>query len=384
MISRIIEKPLANRKSFFLLGPRGTGKTFWLKSKLGNCLYFDLLDTDTYTMLLANPHHLQELIPSNYNDWIIIDEVQRIPELLNEVHRLIEEKHHLFVLTGSSARKLRKKGVNLLAGRALTYHMHPLVIQEIENIFDLKQALTYGLLPSIISEPDPKKYLQSYVGTYLREEVLQEGLTRNLAAFSRFLEAASFSQGQIINMANIARDTLNKQANIRNYFSILEDLLIGYYLPVFTKRAKRQTILHPKFYFFDAGIFQILRPRGLIDSQTEIEGAALETLLLQSLRAINDYYELDYSFYYWRTVGGVEVDFIAYGPNGFLAFEVKRSATVTSYDAKSLAAFCADYPEVTPYLVYCGEKRQYFNNVTVLPIVDALLQLPEILSKSRT
>ncbi len=342
-------------------------------------MYIDLLDTGTYTALLADPHRLVELIPPGYKNWIIIDEVQRIPMFLNEVHRLIEKNHYLFILTGSSARSLRKKGVNLLAGRALIYHMHPLVIQELGDAFHFTQVLTYGLLPAILSEPNPKAYLKSYVNAYIREEVLQEGLTRNLSAFTRFLEAASFSQGQVLNMSAIARETGVNQKNISNYFTILEDLLLGYTLPIFNKRAKRQTIQHPKFYFFDVGVYRALRPQGLMDIQAEIDGVAFETLFLQSARAINDYYELDYQFYYWRTLSGLEVDFILLGARGLIAIEIKRAKTVSKSDAKGLKAFKQDFPEAELFLIYGGEQRLYFNEVKVLPMVEALKQLPEIL-----
>lgn len=380
MVSRILEKPLKNRKSFFLFGPRGTGKTYWIKQKLGNAVYIDLLDMEVYSLLLSSPHRLQDFIPKNYTDWIIIDEVQKIPALLNEVHRLIEKDKHIFVLTGSSARSLRKKGVNLLAGRALIYHMHPLIAQEIGAEFDVAKSLQYGLLPAILSEPDPKAYLKSYATTYLREEVMQEGLTRNLGAFSRFLEVASFSQGQVINMSAIARETNINQKNVTNYFTILDDLLIGYRLPIFQKRAKRQTISHPKFYFFDAGVYQSIRPRGFADTQFEIDGAALETLFLQSLRAINDYYDLDYKLHYWRTTSGVEVDFIVYGPKGFFAFEIKRSRNVSKSDTKGLLAFQEDHPESSLYLIHGGEQTYHWDKVTAIPMREMLIKLPELLT----
>lgn len=383
MISRLLKKPLETPKSFFLFGPRGTGKTTWLKKQLPDSVYIDLLNTEVYTLLLANPHRLVDFIPKNYKSWIIIDEVQRLPALLNEVHRLIEKDNNLFVLTGSSARSLRKKGVNLLAGRALIYHMHPLVAQELGENFDLNQALSYGLLPAILSEANPRAYLKSYVSTYIREEVLQEGLTRNLSAFTRFLEVASFSQGQVANMSAIARETGVSQKNISNYFDILDDLLIGYRLPIFSKRAKRETIQHPKFYFFDAGVYQILRPRGLIDTQAEIDGAALETLFLQSVRAINDYYELDYQLYYWRTLAGLEVDFILYGPKGFYAFEIKRTKTASQSDTKGLRAFKQDFPDAQLFLIYGGEQRLYLGDIEVWPMTEVLKALPSILASKK-
>lgn len=379
MVSRILQKPLQHQKSFFLLGPRGTGKTYWIKQNLPDAIYIDLLDTEIYARLLANPHQLTDFIPKNYQNWIVIDEVQKIPALLNEVHRLIENEKHVFVLTGSSARSLRKKGVNLLAGRALMYHMHPLVAQEIGADFDLSTALSQGLLPATLSEPNPDAYLKSYVTTYLKEEVMQEGLTRNLSAFTRFLETASFSQGQILNMSQIARETSISQKNISNYFDILDDLLLGYRLPIFTKRAKRQTIQHPKFYYFDVGVYQTLRPKGFLDQQAEVDGPSLETLFLQHLRAFNDYYELDYQLYYWRTTAGVEVDFIVHGPKGLFAFEIKRSKNISRSDAKALLSFQQDYPEAKLYLIYGGEKKYYFENVEVIPMQEVLFTLPNIL-----
>jgi predicted AAA+ superfamily ATPase len=379
MISRLLKKPLAHKKSFFLLGPRGTGKTYWAKTHLSQAIYLDLLNTEIYLTLLANPHRLSEFIPKDYHDWVVIDEVQRIPALLNEVHRLIEQDKLLFALTGSSARSLRKKGVNLLAGRALVYYMHPLILQEINQPIEMTDVLRHGLLPAILSEPDPEAYLKAYVNTYLREEVLQEGLTRNLSAFSRFLELASFSQGQILNMSAIAREAHLNQKNISYYFDILDDLLLGYRLPIFTKRAKRKTIQHPKFYFFDVGIYQALRPKGLIDSQAEIEGAALETLFLQSVRAINDYHGLDYQLSYWRTQTGFEVDFILYGPHAFYAVEIKRAGTISVYDLKGLKAFQKDFPEATLLLVYTGAQELFLEGVRILPLMKALQILPELL-----
>jgi uncharacterized protein len=380
MITRILSKPLQLDKSFFLLGPRGTGKTRWVKTHLPQAVYIDLLITDLYAMLLANPSRVTEFIPPSYSGWVIIDEVQRVPALLNEVHRLIENQHCKFVLTGSSARSLRKKGVNLLAGRALMYHLHPLTVRELGEYFNFQQALQWGQLPALLTEPDPKSYLKAYVNIYLREEVLQEGLTRNLSGFSRFLEVASLSQGNVLNMSAIARESAVNQKVVINYFDILDDLLLGYRLPVFTKRAKRQIVQHPKFYFFDVGVYQILRPRGLLDSQEEVDGAALETLFLQELRALNDYYELDFQLYYWRTRAGVEVDFVVYGPKGFFAFEIKRGRKVSRQDSYGLRALQEEYPEVKSFLLYGGEHRQYYENITVLPFVEALKNLLEILN----
>jgi uncharacterized protein len=379
MLTRLLKKPLELGKSFFLFGPRGTGKTTWIKNNLLQATYIDLLQTNTYLEFLANPGILEKYIPPNFSDWIVIDEVQRVPMLLNEVHRLIEEKKYKFVLTGSSSRSLRKQGVNLLAGRALVYNMHPLTVQELGVNFDLQKSLHFGHLPAIFSEPDPGAYLNAYVHMYLREEVMQEGLTRNAAAFQRFLEIASFSQGSVLNMAAIARDAMVKQKVVSSYFDILDDLLLGFRLPVFNKRAKRRVVNHPKFYYFDVGVFRILRPRSLLDAPEEIDGVSLETLFLQELRAINDYLELGYEIFYWRTQTGLEVDFVILGESGFHAFEIKRSAQVHSIDGKALRAFHEEFPQSKLHLLYGGERRLYLNNINAIPLVDALRELPQLI-----
>lgn len=379
MFKRLLQLPLDYPSSIFLFGPRGTGKTSWIKTHLPDSLYFDLLDFPLYTTLLTDPSRLEALIPQGYDKIIVIDEVQRIPELLNEVHRLIEKRKYRFLLTGSSARSLKRRGVNLLAGRALRFNMHPLTIQEIGDQFDLSRALHYGLLPVAITHQDPKLYLESYVQTYIQEEVLQESLTRNIGAFTRFLEAASFSQGQVLNTSEIARELGINRLVVASYFNILEDLLIASRLPVFNKRAKRKTIVHQKFYFFDAGVYWNLRPKGPLDIQSEIEGAGLETLFYQSLLAINDYLKLDYSLYFWRTVAGDEVDFVAYGPNGLFAFEIKHGNTFTSKSLRGLKNFKEDYPEAKLFILYLGKQAEYHGDITALPFTQALQELPTIL-----
>ena len=224
---RLLDIPTESKHSVFLFGPRGTGKTLWLQKNFPNAVYYDLLDDNTYTRLLAWPKRIAEDLPFGFKQWIIIDEVQKAPKLLDEVHRLIEHQHLKFILTGSSARKLRKSGINLLAGRAVTYHMHPLTTIELDKDFNLSTALHYGLLPSIYSHENPAHYLSSYVATYLREEVLQEGLTRSVSLFTRFLETASFSQGEQINFTEIAREIGHNRHTVANFFDILEDLLIA-------------------------------------------------------------------------------------------------------------------------------------------------------------
>lgn len=380
MYKRWLGKHKSLTDSFFLFGPRGTGKTHWIRSSFPNALYFDLLDYETYRSFLSNPTSLRDKIPKGFKDFIILDEVQRIPELLNEVHRLIEEKRYRFGLTGSSARKLKQKGVNLLAGRAIIHTMHPLLLQELEKDFSIEHALKYGLLPSTFDpHRDPQEYLSSYVTAYLREEVMQEGLTRRLDSFSRALEVASFSQGSVLNISSVAREAQVSRKAMEGYFTIMEDLLLATKVPVFTKRAKRKLINHSKFYFFDVGIYRTLRPMGPFDRPEEVEGAALETLLYEHLRGINDYLRLNYSIYFWRTQSQHEVDFVLYGEKGLFGFEIKRAKTIIREDLRSLKLFADDYPEAKLFILYGGKEKLYFNNIIALPFVEALKELPTLL-----
>lgn len=367
------------KQSFFLFGPRGTGKTTWLKNNFADAIYLDLLESKLNRILLASPEKLENYIPANYAGWIILDEVQKIPALLNEIHRLIESKKYKFILTGSSARNLKKKGVDLLAGRALTYYFHPLIKKELAEKFSLARSLKYGQLPMAYDSENPDKFLSSYIQTYLREEVLQEGLTRNIGNFSRFLEIASFSQGGVLNISQIAQEAQLERKTVENYFIILEDLLLGFRLPIFNKRAKRKLIKHNKFYYFDTGVFRSLRPTGPLDSESEIDGPALETLFLQELRALNDYLELGYKIFYWRSITGLEVDFVLYGPQGLFAFEIKRKANITKSDLNGLQAFKKDYPEAKCFL-FCGaSKQEYREDIAIMPIEKALGEMEKIL-----
>jgi predicted AAA+ superfamily ATPase len=377
MYSRMLTFPTS---SFFLFGPRGTGKTALLRERLGDdALFFDLLDSHTYTRLLAHPESLADLIPRDQPQWIVVDEIQRVPELLNEVHRLIESRKLKFALTGSSARKLRQKGVNLLAGRAITKRLHPLTSWELGNDFDLPKAIQYGGLPMACTSEQPAEFLASYVSTYLREEVQQEGLVRSLGAFTRFLEAASFSQGSVLNMAGVARECSVDAKVVQNYFSILEDLLLAQTLPAFTKRAKRRLVAHPKFYFFDPGVFQTLRPRGPLDPQEQIDGPAMETLVFYHLQALNDYRNFGYRLHYWRTQTGDEVDFVLYGQRGLIAIEVKRGSRPTKSDLSGLRKFQADFPEARLYLFHGGTRHWHENGIEILPLPQALPDLPQLL-----
>ncbi|PIQ69714.1 ATPase [Candidatus Shapirobacteria bacterium CG03_land_8_20_14_0_80_40_19] len=377
MYSRLLKPP--RNKSFFLFGPRGTGKTTWVKSTFPKAIYLDLLEAEIFNDLLANPQRLENYLPKKTTDFVIIDEIQRIPQLLNEVHRLIEKLHLKFILTGSSARKLRERGQNLLAGRALTYFMYPLTAIELNADFNLNLSLNFGLLPSVYQEKEPKKYLESYVKTYLEEEIFQEGLTRNLSAFARFLETASFSQGSVLNTSEIAREAAVERKVVENYFSILEDLLIGYRLPVFNKKAKRRLIVHPKFYFFDTGMYRIVRPMGPLDSPEMVEGISVESLFFQNLLAVNDNLNLGYKLYYYRTATGIEVDFIAYGERGIRAFEIKRTDKVSSKTTRGLKHFLKEYPQTKGFFLYGGKRKMRHGDIEIIPFEDALKNLPDLL-----
>ena len=382
MISRNIN--FINNNSFFLFGPRGTGKSYLLRKLYPDSLYFDLLNSDLFLRLTASPDTITTYIPENYSGVIIIDEIQKIPSLLDVVHRLIEEKNFKFIMTGSSARKLRKSGVNLLGGRAYLFHMHPLTALELGDAYDFTKALQFGLLPTLYDKNKdvvPEEYLKSYITTYLKEEIAQEGLTRNLPAFSRFLQAASFSQGEVLNVSEVARECAVGRKVVEHYFSILEDLLIAEKIPVFTRKSKRRLISHVKFYFFDTGVFRAIRPKGPLDSPEQIDGAALETLVLQELRAYISNQNLRYNIYYWRTSDGTEVDFVLYGEDGFIAIEVKRKRNITNKDLKGMKAFSKDYPTARKY-VFCGvlEKR-FIDHIEIWPIQDALKNIGEIISQ---
>lgn len=380
MYARLLKPP--ESRSFFLFGPRGTGKTTWIRRTFPRAVYIDLLEAELFTRLTANPQRLENMIPADHRDWVVIDGIQRIPDLLSEVHRLIEKRKLKFALTGSSARKLRRGGTNLLGGRARTLAMHPLSAAELGQDFNLEHSLRNGHLPCAYIESDPIRYLAAYVKTYLDEEVRQEGLTRNIGAFARFLESASFSQSAVLNVSEVARDSAVDRKVVENYFGILEDLLIGYRLPVFTKRAKRRLTAHPKFYFFDTGVFRALRPKGPLDSPEEIGGAACETLLFQELMTLNDALELGYKLFYWRSSAHYEVDFVLYGERGLLAFEIKRTGRLTGTHHRGLRAFIKDYPMAKAYLLYGGRRRLKEGPIDIFPMEAAFRELPDIISRS--
>ena len=372
MIDRLLDP---GQNSFFLFGPRGTGKSTWIKKQYyAHAVYIDLLDPEQYRLFTARPERLIEVIEGNPGKRIIIiDEIQKVPQLLDVVHQQIESRGSLkFVLTGSSSRKLKRAGVDLLAGRAELKTMHPFMASELEDHFNLRKALDEGLLPLVYSKDNAAEILKSYGALYIREEVQMEGLVRNIGDFSRFLEAISFSHGSCLNSSEVARDCQVNRKTVEGYISILEDLLLSIRLPVFTKRAKRHMINHPKFYFFDAGVFKSFRPKGPLDYPEEIDGPALEGLILQHLRAFNAYSSNGNDLFFWRTKSGVEVDFIIYGPDDFTAIEVKNSQTIRRKDLKGLRSFKEDYPKAELLLLYRGKDRLKIQDVLCVPCEEFL------------
>ena len=306
-VSRFLQIP---NQSCFLLGPRGTGKSTWLRDRLPDALYLDLLEPALHRSLSARPERLRDLLAGSPGKrTVVIDEIQRVPELLTVIHAILEEPSPpRFVLAGSSARKLRRGGVDLLGGRAVRRTMHPFMAAELPE-FDLDRALRIGLLPLVMGAADPTDVLDAYASLYLDEEVRAEGLTRNIGGFTRFLEAISFSHGGQLNVSSVARECEVERKVVAGYVGILEDLLLTFRLPVFRKRAKRATVTHEKIYLFDAGVFRSLRPKGPLDRPEEIDGQALEGLVAQHLRAWAAYSRHDVDLFYWRTRAGTEVDF---------------------------------------------------------------------------
>lgn len=363
--------------SFFLFGPRGTGKSLWLGEHCGDALTIDLLDLERFRFFTANPERLEELIAgSPQQKTVVIDEIQRVPELLFVVHALMERDRELrFILTGSSARKLKRTGVDLLAGRAVLRTMHPFMARELGDRFSLDAALEVGLVPLIVSANDPPDVLRSYVTLYVREEVQTEGLVRNIGAFARFLEAVSLSHASVLSISTVARECGVGRKTVEGYLEILEDLLLAQRIPVFTRKAKRVTSAHPKLYLFDPGIFRSLRPRGPLDRTTEMEGPALEGLVYQHLRAWNAYRGEPNQLYFWRTRSGVEVDFVLYGEDGLWAFEVKNRQRIGPSDLRGLKSFREDYPEATLALIYRGRDRLLRDGILCLPCEPFLKSL---------
>jgi predicted AAA+ superfamily ATPase len=382
-VSRFFTPPTG---SFFLLGPRGTGKSWWTRHTFPDALFVDLLEPAMGRRLLARPETLESLAEGMARPGtIVIDEVQKVPELLDVVHHLIERKKGWrFVLTGSSARKLRRGGVNLLGGRAAQARFFPYLAGELKHGFSLSKALKLGLVPSVLGAPNPEETLTAYCDLYIREEIQAERLVRNVAAFARFLETASFSHAAQLNVANVARECGVERKTVVGFVEVLEDLLLATRLEPFTRRAKRDIVSHPKFYFFDAGVFRSLRPAGPLDQPEEIEGAALEGLVFQHLQTWSSWGKSisntgggieNRELKFWRTRTGREVDFIINTPHELVAIEVKNTGKVRDADLNGLLAFMEDYPKATAVLLYRGKERLRERGVLCLPVEPFLQHL---------
>ena len=377
-IKRFLNLDLPKGQSAFLWGARQVGKTTFLMDRFPQATFFDLLDTKLHLELVKSPWLLRERLMGNTPEVrqqpVVLDEVQKVPALLDEVHWLIENQGIQFILCGSSARKLKRGQANLLGGRAWRYEMYPLVSKEIDD-FDLLRALNNGLIPSHYLAANAKRPLQSYARDYLKEEVFAEGLTRNIPGFSRFFDAMGFSHGELTNYSNIARDVGIDSKTVREYYQILVDTLLGRFVEPYSRRSNRQVITRAaKFYLFDVGVAGAITDRRIPEARGEQFGRALEHFILMELAAHAAYTELDYRIRFWRTKSGKEVDFIL--GDGEVAIEVKGSNRIDRTDLKGLNAFADDH-KPKHSLVVCTEDRPRLTDdgIRILPWRHFLDQL---------
>ncbi|TNE70789.1 ATP-binding protein, partial [bacterium] len=358
---------------FFLWGARQTGKSTLLKSLYPDALWFDLLLADNYERLLRQPTYLRETVQANpHIKYVVVDEIQRIPSLLNEIHWLIENTNVQYILSGSSPRKIVRSETNLLGGRALRYELYPLVSAEIPD-FNLLKALNNGLVPRHYQATHPKRLLSAYVGNYLKEEISTEARIRNIQVFTRFLEAAAFSNGEMVNYSNIASDCGVSSPTIKEYFQILEQSLLGRFIQVYQKNPKRRVIQAPRFYFFDVGVANYLIKRTSIVYKSEAFGRAFEHFIYQELFAHSHYSGLDYPISFWHTASQIEVDFIL--GDHEVALEIKGTDTVNSRHLKGLKAFMEEY-NVKKSIVVCTEPQvRLVDGIWIMPWQVFLTQL---------
>ena len=375
MINRLIK---LQKKSFFLFGPRQVGKSTLLENSFSTqeSLYYDFLKTELYEKFKAEPNLFREeiLFRDKKKNIIVIDEVQRIPEILNEVHYLIEkDKSLIFALSGSSARKLKRSQANMLGGRALTYRLYPLTHIELGENFNLDRAINIGTLPAIYLEKDldlSKAMLESYAETYLEEEIKAEAIVRNLGSFLRFLRFAACENGNIINYSNLARETGNKNQTVKEYFQILEDTLIGFHLLAYVKSSRKRLMKHPKFFFFDLGVQRGLAKRIYQDLHrfTPDYGRAFEHFIIKEIIHLSKYKKKNYEFSFFRTENGAEVDLIVEIPDGkVFAIEIKSSSNPRLSDLKGLKSFKEIYPKAKLICVGLNENEMNYADVKILP-----------------
>ncbi|MDQ8039648.1 MAG: ATP-binding protein [Rickettsiella sp.] len=357
-------KPLLEKKSHFLFGPRGIGKSSLIKHNLGNsALVIDLLHSETYMRLLANPSQLELMIQLDRRSFVVIDEIQRVPELLNEVHRLIEKEHMHFILTGSSARKLKRQGVNLLAGRARQAELYPLTYHELSH-FNLLHYLQYGGLPMVSLSEEPKEDLEAYVHTYLEEEIKAEALVQKLPAFSRFLQLSALTSGTTLNFSSIANDAGVSNTTLREYYQILEDTFLGFFVLPWQHSVKRKAISTARFYYFDTGVKNRLAGITAIPEETDLFGQAFEQFIAMELRAYLSYSRKRLPLCFWRTREGQEVDFIV---GDQVAIEVKATKKIAAKHLKGLKALIQEKKIKNYYLISQDPIALKQENIYVLP-----------------
>lgn len=372
-LQRNLKIDLSENESIFLFGARQTGKTTFLMENFKDAIYFDLLETDLLNRLQKRPFLLREMLQDKpEGSTVIIDEIQLLPILLNEVHWLISRNKLQFILCGSSARKLKRNGTNTLGGRAIPYTLFPLTSNEIPD-FDIIKAANFGLLPPHYLSPKPEKKLSAYIDIYLKEEIKAEALVRNLTGFTRFLEVAAITSGEIINYNNIANDCGVSANTAKEYFSILNETLIGYFIPAFTSKMKRKVIQAPKFYYFDVGIVNhLLNRRDIYPGSVEF-GHALEHLVIQELIAYLSYSGAQEKLSYWRTYSGPEVDVII--GDARVAIEIKSSEEIQNRHLKGLRAFKNEFPDARLIIISLDRLSRNIDGIEVLYIYDFLKKL---------
>ncbi|MEI7523907.1 MAG: DUF4143 domain-containing protein [Mariniphaga sp.] len=362
-----------NNDSVFLWGARQVGKTTLLEQLYPKARYYDLLKANEFERFLRKPSLLSEEVESmEEGDLVIIDEIQKVPQLLDEIHALIHKRKIRFILSGSSPRKLIRSGANLLGGRVLKKILFPLVSSEIPD-FDLKKAVNNGMIPRHYMINNPWERFRAYIGVYLNEEIREEALSRNLKSFSRFLEVAALSNGEMIVYKNIAQDCGIDHRTVKEYFEILNDTMIGYLIPGFTATIKRRAIQAPKFYFFDVGIANYLLNQKNISPGSEIFGHSFEHLIIQELIAYLGYSQSSEKISYWRTSSGYEVDAII--GNGRIAVEIKSTDEVKSRHLKGLQAFKEDFLEARTIIVSLDRYPRVMNGVEIIPAEQFLKAL---------
>lgn len=355
MFERTIRLPPAGTETFFLWGPRQTGKSTVLRQAYPEARWIDLLRSEEYRVYLQNPERLREELAAQPTNQVVIDEIQKVPGLLDEVHWLLENRDVQFALCGSSTRKVRRGGANLLGGRAVRRERFGLTANEIGEDLDLPRLLNHGYLPRHYLSERPSRLLNAYVSDYLKEEIAAEAVVRNVPAFADFLTTAALSDTEPINYSNIARETGVSSHTIKSYFDILVDTLLGRWLPAYRRRPKRRVAVAPKFYFADVGVVNHLASRGTMAPRSELFGKAFENWVHHELTAHNSYSEAYAQLSYWRLTTGAEVDFIVNDME--IAIEAKATAKVTDHHLKGLRELATDHPGVRHRAVVCLEAR---------------------------